>query len=361
MLSTLNQQPSMVSSAHPRPSTVRRPPSSVLHPAHSGVAPRLAYILSASHSGSTLLAMLLGAQSGACTVGELKAGSMGDPERYSCSCGLLIKQCGFWSHVSQAMGRRGFANFDITRAHTSIYGIKSPYARRLLAPLHRGPILETFRDVALSATPSWGPHLRETQCRNVALIASIQEVTQARIVLDSSKVALRLKYLLRIPELNIKVVRLMRDGRAVALTYMDDWNFADAADPAFRGGGSGVQRQPPRRDMADAAREWKRSNEAADCLLERLPASQWLPVQYEQLCARPELTLRRLCEFLELDSAAVNLNFRSRKQHVIGNGMRFDTTSEIRLDERWRNQLSAEDLHVFDRVAGGLNRKYGYV
>ena len=34
---------------------------------------KLAYILAASHSGSTLLAMLLGAHRETCTVGELKA------------------------------------------------------------------------------------------------------------------------------------------------------------------------------------------------------------------------------------------------------------------------------------------------
>ena len=40
--------------------------------------------------------------------------------------------------------------------------------------------------------------------------------------------------------------------------------------------------------------------------------------------------------------------------------MRLKSTSEIRLDEKWRKTLSPEDLAVFDRVAGPMNRKYGY-
>src|SRR6185503_10428638 len=107
---------------------------------------------------------------------------------------------------------------------------------------------------------------------------------------DSSKVALRLKYLLRIPSLDIKVIRCTRDGRAVSLTYMDDWAFADSADPSLRGGGTGEKRPSVRRNMMEAANEWKRSNEAADCLLAQLPRDQWMEVRYEDLCANPRET-----------------------------------------------------------------------
>ena len=322
--------------------------------------PRLAYLLAASHSGSTLLAMLLGAHPELCTVGELKATNLGNPERYRCSCQQLIKDCAFWKKLSQNMASRGIPSFQITRAGTSIYEVSSPYARRLIKPLLRGPGLEWVRDTALSASPCWRKHLRETQRRNLAFIESLHAVTGARWIIDSSKVALRLKYLLPIPSLETKVIRVTRDGRAVALTYTDEARFADASDPGLRGGGSGDHRPTAQGNMTDAANEWKRSNEAADALLARLPRSQWTEVRYEDLCRQPEVTLRRLCEFLGVDPAKVDLNFRARQQHVVGNGMRLDTTSEIRLDERWRTHLSADDLQTFDSVAGPLNRQYGY-
>jgi hypothetical protein len=304
--------------------------------------------------------MLLGAQPGACTVGELKATSMGDPKQYRCSCKELIAQCHFWKEVTAAMSERGYRDFDITRAGTSISEIQSPYIRRLLAPLQRGPILESIRDLALAASPEWRGHLRETNRRNVDLIESLRVVTGAETVVDSSKLALRLKYLLRIPALDIKVVRVIRDGRAVSLTYMDDWNFADAANPELRGGGGGIRNPPPRSSMSEAASEWRRSNEAADCLTATLSGERWTEVRYEELCAAPEATLRRLAVFVDLDPGNIILDFRSREQHVIGNGMRMDSTSEIRLDERWKSQLTPGDLKTFDAIAGDLNRKYGY-
>lgn len=83
-------------------------------------------------------------------------------------------------------------------------------------------------------------------------------------------------------------------------------------------------------------------------------------MRYEELCRDPLATLKRLAGFLDLDPDQVTLDFRAKTQHVIGNGMRMDTTSEIRLDERWKEHLTEEDLRVFDEIAGPLNRKYGY-
>jgi hypothetical protein len=326
----------------------------------ASTVPRLAYLLAASHSGSTLLAMLLGAQPGACTVGELKATSLDDSEEYRCSCQQPIRRCRFWEEISAAMAGRGFLDFDITRAGTSISVVDSGYARRLMAPLYRGPALEMVRDFCLLLSPAWRKHLKESTRRNVALIQSLLSATGGSVVVDSSKIALRLKYLLRVTSLDIRVIRVIRDGRAVSLTYTDEWNFADSSDPALRGGGSGARRPPPRRSMTEAANEWKRSNEASDLLLAQLPRHQWTEVRYEELCANPEATVRRLASFLGLDPAETVLDFRSREQHVIGNGMRMDSNSEIRLDERWRDELSSAQLHMFDAVAGDLNRRYGY-
>ena len=212
--------------------------------------PRLAYLLAASHSGSTLLAMLLGAQPGACTAGELKASHLGDADTYRCSCRERIRDCAFWQEIGRAMKRRGILDFSITSAGTSVFEAKGPHVQRLLSPLYRGKAMETVRDLALALCKEWRTLLATSTQRNMALIESLLEVTGAGVVIDSSKVALRLKYLLPIPGLDIRVIRVIRDGRAVSLTYTDEWNFADSSDPALRGGGSGQQRPPPRRSMA---------------------------------------------------------------------------------------------------------------
>ena len=320
---------------------------------------RLVYILAASHSGSTLLAMLLGGHPEVCTVGELKANALGPPEDYRCSCGRFLRECPFWRDVQAELGARGFA-FDIFRAGTDFRNGASGYRRRLLRPLHRGPALEWARDCALALSPGWRAHVAHVNALNAALAAAVCERSGARVIVDSSKIGLRLKYLLRNPALDVKVIRLVRDGRAVALTYMDPERFADASDPALRGGGAGRDRRSEQLPMTAAAREWRRSNEEGEAVVRGLPPDRVLELRYEALCADPPASVGRALSFIGVDPAAGRADFRRRDHHVLGNGMRFDTTSEVRLDDRWRTVLDAEALRAFDAVAGDLNRRLGY-
>jgi hypothetical protein len=320
----------------------------------------LVYILAASHSGSTLLAMLLGANPDLCTMGELRAAYLDDVDNYRCSCGNRIRECSFWTNISQAMNERQMP-FEITHAGTDFSSIDSRYVRRLLRPLHRGTMLEQVRDVALWLSPAWRDQYPRIQQRNATLTETICTVRSAKLIVDSSKTALRLKYLLRNPDLRVRVIRLIRDGRGVALSYMDPANFADATDPTLRGGGTGGQRDNERLSIDEAAHEWRRSNEEAERVLAGIDRSTWIQVRYEQLCADPETTLGQIFSFLDLKPCSVVDSFRDVEHHVIGNGMRLDTTSEIRLDERWRKVLTTSQLNTFERVAGDLNRRHEYV
>ena len=320
---------------------------------------RVAYIQAASHSGSTLLAMLLNSHPEICTVGELKITALGDIDRYRCSCGALILECPFWCGVTEDMRRTGF-DFDVGNPGTHYGAVRSPLAQRLLRPLHRGPAFEWLRDRALACTPGWNAHLAATQARNAALIGSVLARSGKNVIVDSSKIGMRLKFLLRNPALDVRVVRVKRDGRAVALTYMDPEHFADARNPALRGGGSGASREAERLSAADAAREWLRSNEEAEAVLAGVAPQRRLEVSYEGLCADTEGTLRRIFTFLGVDAARERPPFRAAVHHVVGNGMRLDSTNEVRLDERWRDALTDDDLRIFDAVAGQMNRRLGY-
>jgi len=323
---------------------------------------KLAYILAASHSGSTLLAMLLGAHQDTYTVGELKLSptAIGDVDRYRCSCGEFIRDCPFWREVTAGMARRGF-EFDIADAGTGFTSGATRYVRRLLRPLHRGRFLERARDVGLWLAPTWRRRLPKIQHRNAALAETIAEIRGCKVIVDSSKTAVRLKYLLRNPELEVKVIRLIRDGRAVALTYMDPAHFADAQDASLRAGGAGGSRPVERLTIAQAAHQWRRANEEAEHLLACLDRSNRAEVRYEDYCSDPDATRRRLFEFIGVEPARAMHDFRSAENHVVGNGMRLDATSEISPDNRWKTQLTTDELSCFDAIAGRSNRHYGYV
>jgi hypothetical protein len=320
---------------------------------------RLVYILAASHSGSTLLSMLLNSHPDVCTVGELKATSLGDPGKYRCSCQQLIRDCPFWNGISQDMAARGF-DFDIANAGTDIRTGMSPYVRRLLKPLHRSPALEIVRDMALNLSPAWRRNLPNILARNLALIQCVAARTGKKAIIDSSKIGIRLKYLLRIPELDIRVIRTIRDGRGVTLTYIDPARFADASDPTLRQGGMGGSRVEERLTMEQAAKEWRRSNEEAEEVLKLLDQSKYIVNHYESLCRNPKETLHKIFTFIGVDPEKRTKDFRMVEHHVVGNGMRLDSCSEIKLDERWRTNLTSADINIFNAVAGDLQHRFGY-
>jgi hypothetical protein len=319
------------------------------------------YILGASHSGSTLLAMLLNAHPDLTTIGETAPGRMGEVDTYRCSCGRLIQECPFWANVARRMQER-HSEFRLDNFGTEFAFPSNRLVNRFLHFEHRGVVLEFMRDMLLRLSPGWQAARPEIAARCRDLAAAVLAASGGRILVDSSKLAHRLKFLLRIPEFNVKVIHLVRDGRAVALTYMRQDEFADSHEPALRRGGRGMQEKPTAAalSMERAADEWYRCLRSAEHVLARLDRCQWMRVRYERLCDDPQGTLANIHGFLKTDPKLAVVRFRDVEHHVIGNGMRLDDSSEIRRDERWRNALSEQDLQVFESVAGAMNRRYGY-
>lgn len=317
------------------------------------------YILAASHSGSTLAALLLNSHPDVASVGEIVSGSARVLDGYRCSCRRLIIECPFWLRM---LGEIGAAqpSFNLADFGIGLQPAKPWWVSRVMRIEHRGPFLENARDVLLAASPSFRRHIRGTERRLTDFARAVLRLRSARTLVDSSKLAHRLKFLLRMPAFHVKVIHLVRDGRAVALTYMDEQNFADAADPALRRGGRGAAASARSMPMSRAADEWRRAARSAAHLLRSLDPSRWKRVSYEQLCLEPDATLRELFTFIGVDPGRMRPNFRDAEHHVVGNGMRLDSTSEIRLDDRWRSVLTPDELAAFESVAGDQNRRLGY-
>lgn len=296
---------------------------------------RLVYILGAGHSGSTLLAMLFGAHPEICTIGEVKAPAVHDVG-YKCSCGQRIDECEFWQAMVDLVAQGG-ATLDLPGGTTDFRRARSPYVRRLLRPLHRGPILEWVREAALSISPTWKPHLQRFDVLSAAVARAACELTGTHVFVDSSKTGIQLKYLLRNPALDVKVIRLVRDGRGVSNSY----------------------RKSDGLSFADAAFLWRRSNEEAAAIVEQLAVDRWFDLRYEALCSNLTATMGELVQFAGVKAGPVRFDIE-RRQHVLGNNKMRLNPAQIRLDEKWRKALSAEDIRTFDRVAGALNRELGY-
>jgi len=294
----------------------------------------LVYIHSAAHSGSTLLALQLARHPEVSTVGELSGTVYRARPGYKCSCGLELQSCGFWQSVSAAMARRGFS-YSATTAETDVRNASNPYARRLLKPLHRGPLLELVRDAGLALAPGCRSHLRRHQQLKTALVESVVECTGKPVLVDSSKSGVQLKYHLRNPRLDVRVIWLVRDGRGVALSIVRNQGAS----------------------LPQGARDWRRINEEAGAVVRRLDPSRWIQVRYEALCAEPDRTLGELWQFIGVSPRPAE---DAPGYHVLGHRSRLNGAAKIQLNEKWRSDLSAADLRTFESVAGPMNRRLGY-
>ena len=319
---------------------------------------KLVYLAAASHSGSTMTAMLLGAHPDLCSVGELKAANLGHRDSYLCSCKTLVSECSFWQGVKHKMAARGH-QFCITDAGTDIRVGASPYVLRLLKPLVRNSTMELIRDALLSLSPVWRKQLPLLQKRNVDYVFSIAEQARVDTVVDSSKIGIRLKYLLKNPELDVKVIWVVRDGRGVSLAYKNPSEFADAKNPKFRGGGAG-KTQEKGRGIEVGAHEWVRCNQETEAVLATIPKENWMQVHYEDICNNTEVTLDTLFDFIGVDPTKKRLDFKTVEHHVVGNGMRLDDSEKIKLDERWKTQLNEQELDKYLQIAGEYHKKMGY-
>jgi hypothetical protein len=156
-----------------------------------------------------------------------------------------------------------------------------------------------------------------------------------------------------------RFVHLIRDGRDVALSLRD------------RDAGLTTEQ---------VARRWRHRINNTRRAAEHIP--DYLEVHYEHLVADPEATLRRICEFIELDYSPRMLDYHRRaaerleeiSQPLAAEEEKRGLSAESRLEAhaltsepprtdrsgRWRNEMSAADLATFEEHAGDLLSELGY-
>lgn len=305
------------------------------------------YICGAGHSGSTLLDMLLGSHSRIASLGEITNLPMDWATNNRCTCGAHVRDCDVWSNVVHEFERR--YGIDVTADPYSlnlgpIYAVvgdkrvtRGGYRvrRRLKAALH-------YLELRSGMFGALKPVLRGIHSglqNNLTLFDLVGERLDADYVVDSSKVYLKAVGLYKLAPERVRIILLIRDGRAVYHSMRK----------------RGFERQ-------FSLDSWYTHFRRALPLIERLvDQTHVLTVKYEDLATDPAHELERICAFAGLEFEPTMLDFKSKVHHnVNGNDMRFSNASEIRLDESWRSKLSEEEKQYFMMRAGWLNEKLGY-
>lgn len=160
-----------------------------------------------------------------------------------------------------------------------------------------------------------------------------------------------------------KFIHLIRDGRDVALSQT----------------ARAINEQPP---PADQAARWVKRIKKARTQAEKLGGERYIEARYEDLVRDPEPTLRRICEFVELEWDPGMLSYHERAaerlQEMAGElraeGTHATQEAGYRIDnhrptteppdpgklDKWRREMSPTDLAAYEENAGEMLEELGY-
>ena len=302
------------------------------------------YIAGASYTGSTLLAFLLNAHSRMASVSEvcgvLPSATIPEDaiESYWCSCGVLLLQCPFYRELKTRIEDLG-STFDLRDWRTHFQFSRSRITQLLITHPLRFRALQWMRDSGVKLLPGFKRTAREVGLRSRHFAQATLAISGKQVFVDAQKDALRIRFLSEIPELDLKVVHLVRDARAGAASYM---------------------KHEPDCDAKTAARRWLRANVSAERARSYVEPNRWMRILYEELCSDYQNTVDRIADFVGVPRAAVPEDFGNTEHHIVGNTMRRGKRRGITLDESWKTRLTAGDLAAIRRVAGKWNRTFGF-
>ncbi len=293
---------------------------------------KLLYINSFMRSGSTILGVMLAEAFSARFLGEMRNAQTAILSGRVCVCGSTYSNCEFWGPIIQEAGPFGPTK-QFSRLGTwpvlaeGLFRGRAGYLGHVIEK-----VLPAFRKERNAAAEIY------------RIYSFAEGLFDPPLLIDSSH---RVPQFILLKELlgsNLKLIWLVRDGRAVMASLMRRQSYS----------------------AKTAAILWKRFNLLSSVMQSRvLDPDQVVFVRYEDLILDFQGEMDRLSKFisLPLQPRLDECNtIRLDEHHFIGGSstVRSQNFMKLRLDERWRDELSLRDLSIFEYTAGSLNRRFGY-
>ncbi|GAA1399778.1 glycosyltransferase [Catellatospora coxensis] len=298
-------------------------------------------------SGSTLTDRILGQAPDVCAVGEVThiwERALRDNER--CGCGSAFADCPFWAKVGDlAFG--GWDKLDLDAAMALKHRVdRMRFVLRMSLPFFLNRRKKDLR--------AYGELHRR-------IYRAVADVSGASVVVDSSKHASLAFALRHARGVDLRVLHLVRDGRAVAYSWSREVRRPEIV---------GAEVFMPQYSTVKSGVLWSVHNALFHVLdWVRTPT---LRLRYEDVVARPVDGLRRIRAFAGLGPGGVECLTqpadglpvaRLETTHTVaGNPMRFTNGElELRLDAAWRGKLAPRKRRILSVMTWFGRARYGYL
>lgn len=305
---------------------------------------RVLFIGGLGRSGSTLLELILAQSADVCALGEvvhLWERAIRNDER--CGCGARFSACPFWI----AIGERAFGSWSAV----DVDDVLELKAR-----------VDRTRHIGRLARPTMpAPELADVR-RYTDLYRRIYDaaagISGAEVVVDSSKHASLAFALCWAEPLDLRVLHLVRDSRAVAYSWAKKVRRPEVAD---------AEAYMPQFSPLRVSALYTAQNAAFDLLRRRRPVTR---LRYEDLTADPAGTITTVRRMADLPESADALRVLDpadgaelKAAHTVaGNPLRFSSGPlRIRTDDAWRTGLSRGRRLVVGTATLPLRVRYRYL
>jgi hypothetical protein len=297
---------------------------------------KIIYIAGYGRSGSTILDTLLGNHPLIFGSGELAHFFAEWLRDASCSCGEKLSDCLFWQEVMDHLWAT-LPNLELVAA--------KQVTRRIESSLRRLSIDSDAHNEFYCSL--WK-----------AMTAAISQVSGKKIIVDSSKsgrrCARRIQTLSRLCGLDVSVIHLVRDPRAVMWSTLRGSNRKLEADqPAALSGGA-----------YRALISWGMANASVHLTKATIPQLKLIRLKYEDVMGNPVKELHKLGIFLDMNLEPVINSITEHCPLDPGHGARGNRARRqgpiwLELDEEWKEALPnyARRLAL---LSWPLAHRYGY-
>ena len=277
------------------------------------------YITGTGRSGSTLLETTLAQVPGVFSIGELVYLANVDVINQLCGCGQRFTACSFWNTIEYD-GAIGIQNLPV----------------EVLGDLQRKVEGNRLLFLKLCRHPA---AMRDNQAKYIRMLEKLYEAIQLKsdcqIIVDSSKDIRRLSILQQLENIDLVVVHLIRDPRAVAYAWTKTRRKPEITDQVRL-----MDRYHPMRTA------WRWLYKNLYLAATRKHYSGYVQVFYEDLADSPRQTLQTILKRVGLGKAPLNflneshLEMRNDVHSISGNPMRFmEGEVTIVKDEQWQKQM----------------------
>ncbi len=285
---------------------------------------KVIFITGSSRSGTTLLDRILGQVPGFFSLGEVfYIWERGILQNQLCGCGKPFRDCEFWSQVIDEFSAYHSTDFlDILQLQREVTRIRNiPYF-----------IFPSLRP------KSFQLKLHKYTVMLATLYRTIANVSNASILIDSSKFAPHGFVLKQIPYLDLFVIHIMRDSRGVVYSLQ---RKKVRPEIYWR-----TEYMPRAETWLKGTRVWLIDNFLAHIL--RITTKNSRLLRYEKFVQNPRSVIEDLINWIGLPNPSILNPFhrerliKLRVNHTVsGNPVRFVTGPvEIKEDVEWITKMS---------------------